>query len=156
MKAVGTTCKALLASAEFQQALQRNGDVKRFGRNCVLFRVGDLNDGVFLVIKGRVCLRVPGLSSLDRTFSVGSVLGLPSTFSGNPYSLTAFSVAGCHVIHVGREKFVQLMAVRSDCCQEAVEMLSREAAFIFSAYRNYRTLGPDKHCKPVIANAAKS
>lgn len=140
MKTVGSNCKTLLASAEFQEALQRIGDVKRFGRNCVLFRVGDLNDGVFLVLKGKVCLRVPSVIKLDRVFQAGSVLGLPSTFSGNPYSLTAFSIAGCQVIHVARHRFLELMAVRSDCCREAVELLSREAAFIFSAYRDYRTL----------------
>lgn len=140
MKTVGSNCKTLLASTEFQEALQCIGEMKRFGRNCVLFRVGDLNDGVFLVLKGKVCLRVPSVTKLDRMFRVGSVLGLPSTFSGNPYSLTAFSIAGCQVVHVARNRFLELMADRSDCCHEAVELLSREAAFIFSAYRDYRSL----------------
>jgi CRP-like cAMP-binding protein len=62
-----------------------------------------------------------------------SVLGLPSSFTGRPYSLTAIAVSQTEVAKVAREDFLRLMGERPDLCREAVEMLAKEMSFIQSA-----------------------
>jgi CRP-like cAMP-binding protein len=136
MKRVGL-CQTLVASVDLANALDGSGENKHFRSKSLLFHAGDKNEGVFLVCSGKVCLRVPGGPHLDRMFSTGSVLGLPSTFSGNPYSLTAACVTQCDVAHVGGKKFLHLMKAHPDLCREATDMLSREVAFLLSALRQY-------------------
>jgi hypothetical protein len=42
---------------------------------------------------------------LDRLLGSGSLLGLPSSFTGRPYSLTATAVTGADVVHVAQGDF---------------------------------------------------
>jgi len=133
MKNVGHLSKTLLASATLEEALNGIGKTKRFRSGHIVFHAGDRNEGVFLVCNGKVCLRVPGAPHLDRVFSAGSVLGLPSTFNRQPYSLTAVCATDCEVAHVSEKEFLDLMAVRPDLCRESTAILSREVAFILSA-----------------------
>ena len=133
MKNVGHLTKTLLASATLEEALNGIGKTKRFRSGHIVFHAGDRDEGVFLVCNGKVCLRVPGAPHLDRVFSAGSVLGLPSTFNRQPYSLTAVCATDCEVAHVSEKEFLDLMAVRPDLCRESTAILSREVAFILSA-----------------------
>jgi CRP-like cAMP-binding protein len=134
MKIVGRLSKTLLAPADLQTALKEIGESYHVRRGSILFRAGDKNMGIFFVCRGRVCLQVPGAPHLDRTFLAGSILGLPSTFIGTPYSLTAACITDCEIAHVGKMGFLDLMARRLDLCREAIEILSNEVAFIFSAF----------------------
>src|SRR5271157_1044594 len=76
---------------------------------------------------------VRDMPQLDRVFSAGSLLGLPATFTGCPYSLTAVAVVQSDIVHVPREEFLQLMCERPDLCREATDMLGCELTFIQSA-----------------------
>ena len=73
------------------------------------------------------------MPELDRVFSGGSLLGLPATFTGHPYSLTAVTGVQSAMVHLPREGFLQLMRERPDLCREATDMLGRELTFIQSA-----------------------
>jgi CRP-like cAMP-binding protein len=88
---------------------------------------------VFLVLKGKVLMGVRNLPELDRVFAGSSLLGLPATFTGRPYSLTAVTVVESDIVHLPREEFLQLMRERPDLCREATDMLGHEATFIQSA-----------------------
>jgi CRP-like cAMP-binding protein len=70
-------------------------------------------------------MSVRSLPRLDRLFGSGSVLGLPSSFTGRPYTLTATAITEADVVHVAREDFLLLMLERPDLCREATEMLGR-------------------------------
>lgn len=133
MQDVACLSKTLRASAALRRAMTEIGEGVHFHHTSFLFRAGDENQGVFLVRSGRVCLQAPEAPHLDRMFSAGCVLGLPSTFIGKPYSLTAATVTDCDVVHVGKREFLDLMSRHLDLCREATDILSREAAFIFSA-----------------------
>ena len=133
MKIVGRLSKTLLAPAGLQRALKEACETDHFPRGHLLFRAGDKNMGIFLICWGRVCLEVPGAPHLDRKFSDGSILGLPSTFIGKPYSLTAACITDSEVSHVGKKAFLDMMTRRLDLCREATDILSREVAFILSA-----------------------
>ena len=135
MKVARQPCQTLLASSRLAEALNAKNKSSRFSRGSLLFRARDLNAGVFLVCKGTVRLRVPGTPRLDRLFSTGSVLGLPSTFSARPYSLTAACLTDCVVAQVAAGDFLELMTAHPDLCREATELLSAELGFILSALR---------------------
>lgn len=134
MKSVGRLSKTLLAPTALLRALHGVGKTDHFRRGSILFHAGDRNRGIFLILSGRVCLQVPGAPNLNRTFSAGSILGLPSTFIGKPYSLTGVCVTESSVIRIGRRQFLELMTRRLDLCLEATDILSREVAFILSAF----------------------
>ena len=140
---VGNHSKALLAPTPLERAVKSAGEIKHFRSGSVLFDAGDKNRGIFLVCSGTVSLQVPEASHLDRAFSTGSILGLPSAFVGRPYSLTAACLTDCEVAHVGKRKFVELMTRRPALCREATDILSREMSFILSALgkRPYKNVG---------------
>ena len=138
MTSVGAQCAFLKASAELRGALQLPGKRQRVSAGQVLFREDQDAFGVFLLLKGKVRMSVQNLPKLDRQFSVGSLMGLPSTFTGRPYSLTAQAVTDADVLHVPSEQFLQLMRDRPELCREATEMLGREVTFIQSALAERR------------------
>jgi CRP-like cAMP-binding protein len=133
MKSVETISNTLKGTVALCKCLEAVGVVKHIPPQRYLFKIDDSKDGVFVVRKGKVALTVEGLPHLDRVFSVGSVLGLPSTFTGGPYRLTARTIVDSEVAHVGREDFLELMRRDSALCLEATEMLVRELSFIHQA-----------------------
>jgi CRP-like cAMP-binding protein len=138
MKRVGHLCEILAGSNELVEALRMSGCVTHYGAGAILFHSGERNEGVFLICDGVVRLRVPDIQRLDRLFSAGALLGLPSTFTGNPYALTATCLTDCNVVQVTGEKFLKLMNGRPELCRDATSILSGEAAFIYSAFRKRR------------------
>jgi len=65
---------------------------KTMPKGAVLFRRGEPAFGVFLVIKGRVSLRLEGQHGAvlwERTVTPDSIIGLPGTLVGGRHSLTA-------------------------------------------------------------------
>jgi CRP-like cAMP-binding protein len=133
MQRVGNVSKTLKGSAAFCKCLAAACSTRHVASGRCLFKVDDTNKGVFLMRKGKVALLVEDLPNLDRVFSAGSVLGLPSTFTGNPYGLTARALADSEVVHVPREDFPELMRQDPTLCREASEMLTREISFIQAA-----------------------
>lgn len=123
----------LKASNLLKACLAEIGEKKHLYAADILFCEDGDNAGVFLVAGGTVRMSVKGLSRLDRLFGSGSVLGLPSTFIGRPYTLTATTITETEVVHVAREDFLRLMFERPDLCREATEILGREITFIQSA-----------------------
>ena len=135
MKNVGKVCETLLAPAPLKKALAQTGKSEHFAPESILFRAGGKNAGVYLVCSGEVCLDVPGVPQLTRSFATGSILGLPSTFSEKPYSLTAKSATECDVVHVNKNTFLELMKAKPELCRLANDILCREVTFILSAVR---------------------
>jgi CRP-like cAMP-binding protein len=138
MTSVGAQCGFLKASAALKACLEAAGEKESFSANQAIFLEDDGNTGVFLVVKGKVRMSVRGLPKLDRLFSVGSVLGLPSTFTGHTYSLTAQALSEVDVIHVAQASFLQIMRERPELCRETTEMLGREVTFIQAALAERR------------------
>ena len=133
MKNVGPRANILKASDELKNCLESVGVSERVPSQRVLFREDDRSAGVVLVREGKVVMSVTTLPKLDRVFSEGSLLGLPATFTGHAYSLTAVAVGECDIVRVPREEFLQLMRDRTDLCKEATDMLGHEVTFIQAA-----------------------
>ena len=133
MKSVGVKSNILKVSDELKAVLESAGRKQELRPAHVLFREDGETAGVFLVLKGKVMMGVRNLPELDRVFAGSSLLGLPATFTGRPYSLTAVTVVESDIVHLPREEFLQLMRERPDLCREATGMLGHEATFIQSA-----------------------
>jgi CRP-like cAMP-binding protein len=145
MKPLVSRGNILTVSAELKNTLEAIGRHERFSPSQKLFREDDGNVGVFLVSKGKVCMSVKDLPKLDRTFSAGSLLGLPSTFTSHSYSLTAMAVTEVDAVHVSQEDYLRIMKEQSELCREAMEMLGREVSFIQGALSERRKqLSPRK------------
>jgi CRP-like cAMP-binding protein len=130
---VGAKANILKASEKLRSSLDAIGISQHHPAARVLFREDSKSVGVYLVCKGKVRMGVKDLPNLDRDFGAGSLLGLPSTFTGHRYSLTAVTLAESEVVHVPRERFLDLMREQPDLCREATDMLGREVTFIQSA-----------------------
>jgi CRP-like cAMP-binding protein len=138
MKKVGAQCSFLSASTELNDNLRSVGTRERFSAGQFLFREGQDNAGVFFLLTGKVLMSVYGLPKLDRLLAAGSVLGLPSSFTGHPYSLTAQAIAETDVVHISQAVFLDLMRERTELCRECTEMLGREVTFIQAALAERR------------------
>jgi len=128
----------LKVSSKLKQSLVTAGTVKRYPSKAVLFEVDEENRGVYLVLRGKVCLSVKDFHKLDRAFAAGSLLGVPATYTGHTYSLTAEAVTDAEVLHVERQPFLDLMSEQPDLCRETTDMLSREVTFIQAALAERR------------------
>jgi CRP-like cAMP-binding protein len=128
----------LRVSKKLKQSLTDAGIVEQFPSKAVLFEVDEENRGVYLVLKGKVCLSVKDFHKLDRTFSAGSLLGVPATYTGHSYSLAAEAVTDAEVLHVERKAFLDLMSQQPELCRETTDMLSREVSFIQAALAERR------------------
>jgi len=121
MKNVGAQCSFLKVSTDWKACLEEIGSHEHFAADQFLFQEDGTNAGVYLLVKGRARMSVKSLPKLDRLFSAGSVLGLPSTFTQRPYSLSAVALTEVDVIHVKTEPFLDLMRERPDLCGQATE-----------------------------------
>jgi CRP-like cAMP-binding protein len=135
---VGPKANILKVSARLKKSLEDLGAVETLSPKSSLFHFDQEPMGVYLVMKGKVRLSLPELPKLDRIFGPGSLLGLPATFTGHPYSLAATSITEAEVLHVERQKFLELMATQADLCREAADILSREVSFIQGALAERR------------------
>jgi CRP-like cAMP-binding protein len=153
MTNVGAQCKFLRASAALKTCLEAAGTQQRFFATQNLFREEDSNNGVFLILKGRVRMSVRGLTKLDRVFSAPSVLGLPSTFTGHHYSLSAEAMTEVEAVHVEQSTFLQIMRERPELCREATDMLGREVTFIQGALAERRKQAAKNKISPAELGA---
>jgi CRP-like cAMP-binding protein len=138
MANVGKKSNILKVSTQLKKSLATAGAVEHYACEDHVFELDQENEGVYLVLKGKVCLSVKDLAKLDRVFSPGSLLGIPSTFTGHPYSLAAVAVTDAEVLHVDRKAFLHLMTEQPELCREATDMLSREVSFIQAALAERR------------------
>ena len=138
MANVGMKANTLKVSDMLKKSLESAGVLERYPSEHCLFDADQQNQGVYLVVKGKVRLSVQDLRKFDRVFSVGSLLGVPATFIGRPYSLAAVAVTDAEVLHVEREAFLNLMTQQPELCREAIDMLSREVSFIHAALAERR------------------
>ncbi|HET6176357.1 MAG TPA: Crp/Fnr family transcriptional regulator [Candidatus Sulfotelmatobacter sp.] len=135
----------LKVSSKLKKSLVGAGTVEQYPSKAVLFEVDEENRGVYLVLKGKVCLSVKDFHKLDRTFAAGSLLGVPATYTGHAYSLAAEAVTNAEVLHVERKPFLDLMSQQPELCRETTNMLSREVTFIQSALAERRREKGDLH-----------
>jgi len=148
MAHVGAKPNILKVSRQLKSCLLQAGKVETYPKDRLLFDVDQENQGVYLVVKGKICLSVHDSRQFDRVFPAGSLLGVPATFTGHPYSLAATALTDTEVLHVGRDTFLALMSEQPELCRETTDMLSREVSFIHAVLAERRR----QKSLPVVAN----
>lgn len=114
-------------SADLCKELQNIGTPMIKTKGTALFQAGQCADGAFLVRSGRVRLSsdhsplYPG-----RSIGPGSVVGLPATFSGEPYSLTAMAECNCRLDFIPRARLLDLLRCNPAVGFHVVRILSEE------------------------------
>jgi CRP-like cAMP-binding protein len=93
-----------------------------------LFREGDAPKGIYFLRKGNVELTIQsaGRVVMFARAEAGSLLGLPSTVSNGPYSMTATACLGAEIGHLSCEDFLELIASRPELSLEVVQILAAE------------------------------
>jgi CRP-like cAMP-binding protein len=94
----------------------------------VLFRTGGPARGAVRILQGQVRLTLERAAGLypTRTLGPGSIIGLPATFSGKPYSLTAEAAEDCNLDFIPRRKLLSLVRRKPKIEFQIVRILSEE------------------------------
>jgi CRP-like cAMP-binding protein len=133
------TTRAFQAPPEVCAELQRLGKHRFLVAGTILFKRGDQNHGLFVVVNGRFALcSGDDPAQVTRIAEKGSLLGLPATVRNAPYSLTAEAVTDCDVYVISPDEFRALltnnptvgMAVLAILADEVFEM---RRIFVFQA-----------------------
>lgn len=114
-------------SASALQAFAAIRFATSYPAGALLFMEGHEPRGVSLLCRGRVKLFTcspDGKTVILRIAEPGEVLGLSSTISGKPYSLTAETVEPCQVNFLKREDFLRFLREHNDACLHAIQELS--------------------------------
>jgi CRP-like cAMP-binding protein len=97
-------------------------------KSAVLFRRGEKAAGIFVVLRGRVCLDFGVDTVFGRSYGPGAIVGLPATLTRRPYSMTATvtedAELGCWCL----EALESLLQERPDLCQQLLVILGERVA----------------------------
>jgi len=116
------------AFPDIQEALLDEAAPRIEPAGVVLFRRGQPALGIFLVRTGSVRLHFdcPGGIGSYSAAGPGSILGLPATFSGSAYSLTAVTREKCQLAFIERERLLQAVRNNTELCMELLGVLGEE------------------------------
>jgi len=132
----------LVVSPELREQLLRLATCTSKPKGTVLFRHGDAVRGLFLIRSGKVSLALDGANAAfpSRILGAGSVVGLPATVAGSPYSLTAQVIEDAELAFVSRDAVVDCLRQNPDLCFEVMDMLSGEISGTRSALKRHGTV----------------
>lgn len=107
-------------------------------KGTVLFRSGQPCRGAFLIHSGQVALFLEPSSSLypARTVGPGFVVGLPATFSGEAYSLTAVAKSRCRLDFISRRRLLILLQENPEAGFQILRLLSEEIFHLRKLVKN--------------------
>jgi len=119
-------------------------------KGAILFQMGQPCRGAFLIRSGQVQLSLDNVSSLypARTVGSGFIVGLPATFSGEPYSLTAETKSRCRLDFIPRQKLLSLLHQNPDAGFPILRPISEE---IFYVRKLVNTGGISSRFSPRVA-----
>lgn len=94
----------------------------------MLLRAGEPGRGAFLIKSGLVNMTLAANPKLypSRRLGAGKVIGLPASFSGEPYSLTAECATNCRLYFIPRESLLELLRHDPAAGFQIVRILSEE------------------------------
>ena len=134
----------LVVPPEMREQLLRLATCTSKAKGTILFRHGDAVRGLFLIRSGKVSLALDGANASfpSRILGTGSVVGLPATVAGSPYSLTAQVIEDAELAFVPREAVVDCLRQNPQLCFEVMDMLSGEISGTRFALKRYGTVHP--------------
>lgn len=133
----------LIVSFELKTELGRLASPVSRQKGSVLFRRGENVSGVFLIRKGKVSMELDAADGIypPRTFGPDSILGLPATLSGTPYSLTARTTEPSELDFVPRQAVLNVLRDKPSLCFQVMALLSEEIVETRSSIKAADSLG---------------
>jgi CRP/FNR family transcriptional regulator len=143
---MAATPRELAVSPAMQEEFLRLATPTFKPKGTILFRHGDAVVGLYLIRKGRVCVGLDGMNPAfpPRILGAGSVVGLPATVAGSPYSLTAEVLEDSDLAFVPREAVVDCLRRNPQLCFEVMDILSVEISGTRFAIKQTGALHPRK------------
>lgn len=119
------------ASEAMFAAMMKIGTRSEVEPGTMLFKAGDENRGVYLVVSGRFALwSGDDPVRVTRVAERSCLMGLPATVRMKPYGLTAEAVTEAEVCLVGAEEFRNLIASNTDLGAEVLQLLAEEISVL--------------------------
>jgi CRP-like cAMP-binding protein len=115
-------------SADLYEELQKIAMPMFARKETVLFHAGRPARGAFLIRsrKARLTLSSGSTTYLSRVVGSVDLIGLPATFSGEPYSLRAEVTQDCRLEFITRKKLFDLLRHNPKVGLQMVRLLSEE------------------------------
>jgi CRP-like cAMP-binding protein len=107
------------------------GSLTQLPKGTFIFGQGDQAKGVFVIDRGHACVSLAGEDGSpiwSRVVGRGAVLGLPSSISGEPYTLTAVAIENVDARFLTRSALCELMTKNGDIANQVVGLISEELA----------------------------
>ena len=124
------TSMSVIADLDLQKALITHGaSHEMYEPGSFVFKEGSKCRGMFLVTSGSIRVFLPTNRStalMERIATPGCVLGLPSTVSGEPYSLSAEATSRSFVLRISRDAVMKLMQSDTASAIKLLGLLSGE------------------------------
>ena len=120
---------AFVADQELIQALEKRSTPIACEEDRILFRQGELPEGLFILHDGNVRLTMDspvGEAVMEGSASAGSLLGLPGLIGNQAYSLTAKALKGARLSFVKRDDFSSLMLTEPAMSVRVLRVLAAE------------------------------
>lgn len=120
---------AFVADPDLILTLEKGSRPISCGGDRVLFRQGEVPDGLYILNRGELTLTMTSPSGehvMQMQASAGSLLGLPGLISGEPYTLTAIARNGARLSFVSRDDFTSLMQTNPRMALKMLEVLAAE------------------------------
>jgi CRP-like cAMP-binding protein len=120
---------AFVADPDLILTLEKGSKTISCGGDRVLFRQGEVPDGLYILNRGELALTMTSPSGepvMQMQASAGSLLGLPGQISGEPYTLTATARNGACLSFVSRDDFTSLMQTNPLMALKMLEVLAAE------------------------------
>ncbi len=89
-----------------------------------------------------------GNSLFEEVIDSGSIVGLPATVNGHPYSLSCEVVADTEVLFMSRENLVKLMRSDADSAMKLLDLLSTEVQAVRAELGNFANRSSDVQSQP--------
>jgi CRP-like cAMP-binding protein len=134
----------LVVSSAMQEQLLSLAIVVFKAKDTILFSHGDAVAGLYLIRSGKLSLSLEGANPAfpPRILGPGSVVGLPATIAGTPYSLTARVLEDAELAFVSRDAMLECLRKNPSLCFEVMNMLSGEISGTRFAVKQSGALRP--------------
>ena len=128
----------LLLSSDLHLELEQLASPISKPASAVLFRRGEEAKGIFVIHEGKIRLTLDEKARFypPRIVGRGSIVGLPATLSGSPYSLTAEVVEDAELGFITRKDLIKFLRTRPAVCFELMQSLSEEISDMRATFKN--------------------
>lgn len=128
-RTVNFDSSAFVAEQALVDALHARAVPLDCSQDRVLFRQGDLADGLYMLLRGEATLRLSspiGDEVVSMVALPGSLLGLPALIGNREYSLSAEAKQGADIRFLSRDEFAKLMLTESALAIMILRVLAAE------------------------------